>query len=273
MKRYTLQDLVPESKILFNSSPNQKQVSGDPREVVRLRRSIDNAHQTFFGKTPYDVDQNEIATFQDTGDLFINEVFDATDNTKKLVQTTALNQPQYVLDGINGHPAGLFTGFAGTDFTSLNYDLPPGVETPATFFFVTDMQGIQNAANEPLSTKSGATLDNNTFRVKLANFGLYFQAKSDGIGQYTNFGDSVEARDPTVWAIVCDGIDSIYLYKNGSLVPNYPFVIPDGFKCAIPQIHIKGMEGKATEYFACSLALPPRKILEGSNGLMRKYGI
>lgn len=81
--------------------------------AIRVRRSLDNAEQDI-GFVNNDLNTTELLAFVGAGNGFVTTWYDQSGNNRNATQSTALNQPRIVTDGVvqtrNGRPTIVFDG-------------------------------------------------------------------------------------------------------------------------------------------------------------------
>src|SRR5262245_17545162 len=79
--------------------------------VIRLRRSSDNAEQDFATVTGGGLDTSAITSFKGAASLFIVKLYDQTGGGRHVNQGTAANQPVFTLSDLGTLPTAAFTTF------------------------------------------------------------------------------------------------------------------------------------------------------------------
>lgn len=122
--------------------------------LLRLRRSSDNAESNFGYVANGDLDAAAIAAFVGGGSGYVTTWYDQSGNGYNAVQTTAANQPLYVASNINSLPA---LRFDGTDYLAESTFV---MDLRARTFFVVARQTVDDAYAGILSILPAAGNDN-----------------------------------------------------------------------------------------------------------------
>lgn len=124
--------------------------------LVRVRRATDNVELDIYGKYDGTLDTQSLTSFCSATNGFVRTWYDQTGLTRHVNQTTAVNQPQIVSNGvvssISNKPAILFDGINDT-LSGPNVSVLATVST-YTMFFVANVNQI--------TTNSGFGYDNAT---------------------------------------------------------------------------------------------------------------
>src|SRR5215475_13389161 len=75
--------------------------------AIRLRRDSDNAEQNIATVSGGGLDSSAITTFKGAANLFVVKLYDQTASANDLTQSTAANQPQFLLSVLGSLP-GIF---------------------------------------------------------------------------------------------------------------------------------------------------------------------
>jgi len=128
-----LLDAYPSATVAFSL----RQLSTSSTNVVRVRRSSDNAERDF---TASDITDGTITTWTGANDGFCTIFYDQSGNVNNATQTTAALQPQLVSAGAvlldNGKPAILLSN-AGT----MGFNLTTQISNARSIFYVLKWSG------------------------------------------------------------------------------------------------------------------------------------
>jgi hypothetical protein len=113
---------------------------GIGKNIIRLRRSGDNAQQDFATVAGGGLDLTAISTFKGSANLFVAILYDQTGNGRDAVQATAGSQPPFTLNVLGGKPVIDTTTSQGILYAVLSSAIPP-----ATFSTVFQYQGSGDA--------------------------------------------------------------------------------------------------------------------------------
>lgn len=94
------------------------------RNAIKLRRSSDNATQNFATLDDGSIDIAAITAFKGAANLFVDTLYDQIGNFP-LFQSTAANQPQFILNGLGANPVMRFVSATPLFvLTAINMTLP-----------------------------------------------------------------------------------------------------------------------------------------------------
>lgn len=253
---------IPTPLMAFSSA--RKLRYGDKNSFT-VRRSSDQATSTLKYKNDYTTDAAAIAAFLNGSDGFVSHLYDQI-GSYDLENDVAAEQPEYLASGIDGKPSFEFND-QKLEYEGINK------QTPATLFFVFN-NTAPVAQTRLFGTKIGS-LETNNFSIRLNTDGTYQVVIRDNADIVQTTAAKPCSGSNLLFSVVTDGIDKLWVYKNGVLELNYPAVYVNGFLSLITDFHI----GQANSNFKISdvvvfeskLSDYHRKVVE--QDIMDFYGI
>lgn len=201
-----LLDTYPGSSAAYSLRRLSSTYTGN---LIRVRRSSDNAEQNIGYDSNNVLDTAALLTFCGAGNGFITTWYDQSGNGNNATQTTALNQPQIVSSG-----AILTVNSKACMSLSLNntgFDLGSTITVAASSY--NSFVGKKDAAGNMLRALTSSAIDGYKLMNSYDNK-YYIYAKS---GSYL----ISNSADTTTSQILLTGINSagtMSIYKNGSVV-------------------------------------------------------
>lgn len=167
--------------------------------LVRIRRSSDDAQQDFGYDANGDLDTVAIATFVGGGSGFVTRLYDQSGNGYNVDNGVAANQPLYVADGQNSRPTTRFDG--SNDY--LTY------ATPANIF-------PDSSALTVLATYKATASGERTLFQAANTGGVSYHPRWTDNNAYWTAGDTT-AANRAIWAATIGSFEIVSLVRNSVL--------------------------------------------------------
>lgn len=260
------------NNLLLGFSVPRKLAFGD-KNSFEIRRSGDNEKNLFFYKNNYLTDTAEIDSFiaaGGTGEGFTTEWINQSNLSYKVLQTATNQQPKYIGNGINNLPSFELEGKVDSILT-LDGDSSISQSTAATIFCVVDIQGNQGVFGNSFF-QTDTVFGSDMFKTTLSNNDLFFQPRNSS-NQAKSVPSIPNCLGKHIWTIKFDGIDQMWVYKDGILQENYPATIAGGFLNTFRTIRLGGFNGHYSECLVYNAFLEERKQKEIERNLSSFYGI